>query len=252
MPNPPLCSDFPWRDVPICSVDGHYDESGREAGKSVGDGRAPVIAVAPHRQAGLTESLVESLCRFLADPASHPYLSDRAGTLRHPGKGQHLFWGDGRSGEPERFAISEFVGEHGFLSPSWPVNIEIEDVAFRNAACAIESFRLPPGERRNRQLHELSLLPDAESLRSPIKEARGDWDSVKADAMRKVIELTFERPELAGKLLAKSERPFFGIHDDFETKPIELSSIQGSRCMSGEFPAFRKREDAKRSREQEA
>jgi len=150
MPNPPLCSDFPWGDVPICGVDGHYDEGDREAGKSVGDGRASVIAVAPHRQAGLSESLVESLCRFLADPASHPHLSDRAGTLRQSRKGQHLFRRDGRSGEPEGFAISEFVGEHGFLSPSWPVNIEIEDVAFRNAACAIESFRLPPrGEMKS-------------------------------------------------------------------------------------------------------
>lgn len=93
-----------------------------------------------------------------------------------------------------------FKGEYWFLSNFYPVDIEMDGITYRTAEAAFKAQKcINPEERM--------LIASTDSGRKAKLlgrkvSIRNDWEDVKVDVMREVIDRKFDRPELAAMLVA--------------------------------------------------
>lgn len=93
-----------------------------------------------------------------------------------------------------------FKGEYWFLSNFYPVDIEMDGVTYKTAEAAFQAQKcINPEERM--------LIASTDSGRKAKLlgrkvSIRNDWEDVKVDVMREVIDRKFDRPELAAMLVA--------------------------------------------------
>ena len=110
----------------------------------------------------------------------------------------------GRGKTPERASpnpISEFQGEHRFLSNFWPAEIEFEGIRYPSVEHAYQAAKSLNQEDRIR----IAAMPDpAEAKRAGRALAlRPDWETAKFEVMAICVRAKFTtHPDLRAKLLA--------------------------------------------------
>lgn len=100
--------------------------------------------------------------------------------------------------------ISEFQGEHRFLSNFWPETVIFEGITYPTAEHAYQSAKtLDMAERR--RIAELTAPSDAKREGRALA-LRADWEQVKFDVMEAVVRDKFTRnADLREKLLATGD-----------------------------------------------
>ena len=96
--------------------------------------------------------------------------------------------------------IKEFQGEYRWLSNFWPVNIKYNE---RNFTTLEHAFMSQKNLSKVWQ-DFCSQEPDAKVVSKLGKEImlRPDWDSIKVDLMKELVELKFSQDDLKEKLVA--------------------------------------------------
>lgn len=99
--------------------------------------------------------------------------------------------------------INSFRNEHSFLSNFHDVPIEIDGIVYRNAEAAFQAQKcVDPSEKA-----KFANMSGKEAKSAGKRVAlRSDWEDVKLDVMRSVIDAKFrQNPELSEKLIATGD-----------------------------------------------
>lgn len=97
-------------------------------------------------------------------------------------------------------AITEFQGEHRYLSNFWPAPILWDGIVFPSAEHAYQAAKTH--DRTARQ-YMARLTPGQAKRYGRTVDIRSDWEAIKVETMREIVALKFGTHEhLANKLLA--------------------------------------------------
>ena len=99
--------------------------------------------------------------------------------------------------------IESFRNEHFFLSNFYPVIIWNAGIRYPSAEHAFQAAKTLDFEMRRKIAATLKPGQAKRMGRSVV--LREDWDSVKLDVMRRILELKFSVPSLKAKLLATGD-----------------------------------------------
>lgn len=97
--------------------------------------------------------------------------------------------------------ITEFQGEHRFLSNFWPAPTEFEGIRYPTSEHAYQAAKTPDLNERRR----IAALATPSQAKAAGRAAvhRADWEQVKFDVMERCVRDKFTRnPDLRAKLLA--------------------------------------------------
>jgi ribA/ribD-fused uncharacterized protein len=112
--------------------------------------------------------------------------------------------------------IPEFQGQYRFLSNFWRVSVEYESHWYRSTEAAYQAAKtLDLNQREEIRLAEKP--GDAKRLGKKVT-LRPDWDQVKTDIMRNLLEQKFRQPDLKAKLLETGDEELVEgnkWHDNF-------------------------------------
>lgn len=101
--------------------------------------------------------------------------------------------------------ITEFRGEHRFLSNFYPCRVTVDGITYPTAEHAFQAAKTLD-YRERRRIADLPTPGEAKRAGRRLK-LRDDWELIKGREMRKIIKAKFRRnPELAEKLLATFPR----------------------------------------------
>jgi ribA/ribD-fused uncharacterized protein len=83
--------------------------------------------------------------------------------------------------------IRGFKGEYRWLSNFWPVEVELNDMAFPTVENAYQAAKFSIGERKPFQ----KMTPLQAKKRGRLVELRSDWEDIKMDVMLGLLEQKF-------------------------------------------------------------
>lgn len=106
----------------------------------------------------------------------------------------------------ERDIITSFTGENRWLSNFWFVKVTLDGEVYRSVEHAyVAAKSLDPAFRQ--RVRDCELPSEAKSLGRTV-ELRPDWDTVKVDVMRNLLQQKFQHRLLRKKLLDTGEATF--------------------------------------------
>lgn len=103
------------------------------------------------------------------------------------------------SGLPDMEAITEFQGEHRWLSNFWPAEVMLEGMTYRSvehAYQAAKTLNLQDREKIRAMAHPRDVKKFSHSL-----ERRPDWSRARVVIMADLLLQKFRQPELRQRLL---------------------------------------------------
>lgn len=106
--------------------------------------------------------------------------------------------------------IEDFRGEYAFLSNFHPTKVTIDKLTYDNAEAALQAQRAGSDDQRKLFTH---VLPSEAQRLGRRLTPRADWDQVKDEIMRKVLQAKFADSDLKTKLLATGDAKLI-CHDD--------------------------------------
>lgn len=107
--------------------------------------------------------------------------------------------------DQERECIDLFREEYEFLSNFYPAKMEFEGIVYHNSEAVYQAQKCKNPE--DKLLFANMYANEAKRFGRKV-ETREDWDEVKVDLMRKIVEAKFsQHPELAVRLLETGNRP---------------------------------------------
>jgi ribA/ribD-fused uncharacterized protein len=97
--------------------------------------------------------------------------------------------------------IDKFDDEFRFLSNFWPCFVELDGMWFPSVEHAYQAAKTLDKEKR-RSFTDTSVSPGLAKKWGSTLSLRNDWEAIKVDVMRRLLEQKFNRPDLREKLLA--------------------------------------------------
>ena len=97
--------------------------------------------------------------------------------------------------------INEFQDKYRFLSNFWLVPVEFEGATYPSVEHAYQAAKIINMELREPFWKEHMTPGEAKRLARTLT-LRGDWEDIKVDIIRQLVEQKFQIPHLKEKLLA--------------------------------------------------
>ena len=95
--------------------------------------------------------------------------------------------------------INRFAGKHSFLSNFYSCKICIDGITYPSAEHAFQAMKCLDREERVR-ISFLNTPQEAKKAGRRV-DLRSDWEDVKVDIMKSIVQSKFSDPELLNKLL---------------------------------------------------
>lgn len=119
--------------------------------------------------------------------------------------------------------IDSFSGEYEFLSNFYPTILSIDGVSYMNSEAAFQAYKLK--DPSHRKIFS-KLAPGTAKRLGRTVEMREDWDEIRIDVMRRVVDAKFSQNYyLRARLLATGDTEliegnkwhdqFWGVSDGF-------------------------------------
>jgi ribA/ribD-fused uncharacterized protein len=105
--------------------------------------------------------------------------------------------------DQELAMISSFIGQYRFLSNFWPAVVQLDGMKYPTVEHAYQAAKtLNP---THREMVRTAYSPGAAKRLGRTVSMRPDWDRIKLQTMRNLVEQKFQHSELREKLLATGD-----------------------------------------------
>lgn len=112
--------------------------------------------------------------------------------------------------ESKEEVIGPFRGKYRFLSNFWEQEILFEGVVWPTSEHAYQAMKTLDLDAREKILQ--ASTPGKAKRAGGKAALRDDWEDVKVDVMREVLEAKFSHPELQEKLKATAPKPIVELN----------------------------------------